>query len=713
MKSPPVVGIMSENTVNVNYGANSTDLEEKNEHQILNPSKKQKVSHETISSRDQPGGAKKAETKNGEGHEKNSSSICSEIKSKVNENKKATTKKPKTKHIDPEILKLRRSIQMSIAKDDLHTAMEAYQNMHINNNVKMEPSSFYCLLNLCAGGIAERVIHIGTPKPGKGADNHNKQNPNVCPTDSESVSSSIKYSSKERKKFAFQIKNEMDKLEIPLNETSYTGLIRILCHSENNDLEEAERLLNKAENTQQCKPRVRMYGCLIDAFCSELNNDLAGALRVWGRLSKLRRKDKEGNLKNRMQLTEKEYCSIMKCAIRVGDRLVMERILSEVAEDILVPSLKTKDTIIAWFQSEHAIDCDERSERRSALSSVSGLPTCNAPSLGPICFQPSKVIRDKNNFVKSESCRWGVTSGDAIDSSSGELLTGSLKGQRLSPVQLSKESWKKMLDMNNDIVVKGEVTAQGKTSCAFAGGGKGKKRVLGKFAREKRISHWESFKMFLHETVGPPLCDSSINEGKRKIDIVIDGANVGYYKMNFTKAPKHVDYHKIDRIVRYFENEKKNILLFMHERHFDKDLMPRWAESIVNKWEKSGILYRTPYGSNDDWFWMHTALWCGRQTMVLSNDLMRDHHFQMLAHRSFLRWKERHQVFFEVGKSMKSISLTYPDKYSRRIQRIPDQGIVIPLPKKGDMNRFLDGQHEADDTASCEETYVSIAMPNI
>ncbi len=35
--------------------------------------------------------------------------------------------------------------------------------------------------------------------------------------------------------------------------------------------------------------------------------------------------------------------------------------------------------------------------------------------------------------------------------------------------------------------------------------------------------------------------------------------------------------------------------------------------------------------------------------MVVTNDEMRDHHFQMLSHRSFLRWKERHCVRFRIG----------------------------------------------------------------
>lgn len=198
-------------------------------------------------------------------------------------------------------------------------------------------------------------------------------------------------------------------------------------------------------------------------------------------------------------------------------------------------------------------------------------------------------------------------------------------------------------------------------------------------------------------------------------DFVIDGANVGYYKQNFANAPKHVDYRQIDWMVDHLIAQNKRVLLVLHQRHFSQHLMPHWASPIVDKWRRCGVLYSTPAGSNDDWFWMHAALWCGRGTLVVSNDEMRDHYFQMLAHRSFLRWKERHQVHFSFGSWVKDgnrrlVELTFPDLYSRRIQRVNEYSLVIPLPKKGDKNRFLDGTHEADETFPIDETYVYISL---
>ena len=82
----------------------------------------------------------------------------------------------------------------------------------------------------------------------------------------------------------------MLKLQIPLNETAYTALMRILCQPENNNLIQAEELLSEAEATQQCKPKLRMYSCLIEAFCNSMNNNLVGALKIWSRINQLKKR---------------------------------------------------------------------------------------------------------------------------------------------------------------------------------------------------------------------------------------------------------------------------------------------------------------------------------------------------------------------------------------------------------------------------------------
>merc|ERR1712195_93072 len=136
--------------------------------------------------------------------------------------------------------------------------------------------------------------------------------------------------------------------------------------------------------------------------------------------------------------------------------------------------------------------------------------------------------------------------------------------------------------------------------------------------------------------------------GNSNYDVVIDGANIGYYKQNFMNSPHHVNYEQIDWIVRYFTYTlNKRVLLVMHNRHFTKRMLPSKYQYIIDFWMNNNILYQTPAGMNDDWFWMHAAL--KYKSLVVTNDEMRDHHFQMLAPKFFLRWKERHQIHFDFG----------------------------------------------------------------
>lgn len=61
--------------------------------------------------------------------------------------------------------------------------------------------------------------------------------------------------------------------------------------------------------------------------------------------------------------------------------------------------------------------------------------------------------------------------------------------------------------------------------------------------------------------------------------------------------------------------------------------------------QPSDELYTTPAGSNDDWYWLHAAVTAGSGGILVTNDELRDHVFQMLpSPRLFYKWKERHQV---------------------------------------------------------------------
>ena len=600
------------------------------------------------------------------------------------------TKQGKRKHTDAEVLKVRHSIQMCCKTNDLQSALSLF-NEALSSGAVIEPQTYYCLLALC-DGFDDRGLHIGTPRPTSWSPKQsiNKENQdgkalqeeNTNVTEKEDNNArqedTVEITSDERKTYAFGIKQKMDEHKIPFTETAYTALVRVLCKAK--ETTRAEEILTEAESNPSIKPRLRMYSALIQALSEQ--RQMNKVISTWKRM-----------LERDIVPSEREYCLILQCAVHVGDAKVMDRVLADLAEDVLVPSRATTQAVVNWFSSSVSAS-ESAASMPSSLVTIS-LGGTTAPSIGPV--------------VSSTGRGWTVNHGCRVDTATGALLDGCLAQCYLKPVELSSADRMEMMHMNETIVVNDGLPTD---PSIYGGGGKGPKRKS--TDKNKRIQSWESFKRWLERQVGsgPLNCNSS---SARPYDVVIDGANVGYFKQNYVNAPKHVDYNQIDWVVRHFLENQKRVLLVLHERHFSPKLMPKWAQPIVRRWESDDILFRAPAGCNDDWFWLHAALWCGRECMVVTNDEMRDHHFQMLAYRSFLRWKERHQIRFNFGEweergkgdSRRKLETVYPDVYSRRIQRVK-RGIIIPLPKKGDEKRFLDGDFVSENDPD-EETYVCIA----
>lgn len=185
--------------------------------------------------------------------------------------------------------------------------------------------------------------------------------------------------------------------------------------------------------------------------------------------------------------------------------------------------------------------------------------------------------------------------------------------------------------------------------------------VLADRARE---AEWARFKAWLRGPGG----------GGRapEFDTVIDGANVGYFQMNYAQAPPHVNYEQISWVVEHFVGMGKKPLLVLHARHVDSRRVPPGYAALVQKWRERQLLLVVPYRNNDDWFWLFATVFKGGRTLLVTNDEMRDHHFQMLSQRTFLRWKERHQVHFSFGGYEKgggrSVQIQIPAVYSKCIQ---------------------------------------------
>jgi proteinaceous RNase P len=101
------------------------------------------------------------------------------------------------------------------------------------------------------------------------------------------------------------------------------------------------------------------------------------------------------------------------------------------------------------------------------------------------------------------------------------------------------------------------------------------------------------------------------------------------------------------------------------------------AAAVLGRLQAAGCFYATPAGSNDDWYWMYAAVAAGPRGLLVSNDEMRDHMFQLLAPRYFARWKQRHQVRYHFAAGG-DLALDYPPPYTTCAQRLEGGAWVFP-----------------------------------
>ena len=601
----------------------------------------------------------------------------------------------------------------------------------------------------------------------------------------------------DRRRHALDIKGCMDQARLPLNESAYTALIKLACRTRH--FQQALDLLHQAEaDKSHCKVKLRMYSTLLVAYCEQTEKDsdnhlshdtegthestdndfkkekelpmtwwLQSALEIWYKAT-LRQ----------LVLTEREYLALLQACGHMGKRrqggdncsvsesssdmaaaaaLVFERVLSDLAQDVLVPSRACSQAICDWYASPAAAATTVQSSSNDTVTSIQDLLDRIRTAQQA---NQSVVPLSVTSLRPVQHCPggWTISSSCSIDPRAGVLRNGCLEGYRLRPVSLNPKDpiWESMRHANETIVLQGGLTQH---TSAYQGGKKGKKPPkLHDKAVQQRTAQWQDFQAFLQQR-------NRTNTASLIQRVVVDGANVGYYQQNFQGAPKHLDYHQLDWMIRQLRREgpphpdsdttspttnstssNMDVLVFLHIRHVTQ--APAEYRRMIQRWKEWKVLYTTPWGMNDDWFWIQAALTVPG-TLLVTNDELRDHLFQMLAPRAFLLWQERHQVHFSFGgwetvvdtdedgpdktkprqRRQRKVELQYPERYSRRIQRIvkpypiashPDDekeefvGLVIPLPKQGDANRFLDGKHvegENDDTMTTkEELYICIRV---
>ncbi|XP_050387918.1 proteinaceous RNase P 1, chloroplastic/mitochondrial-like isoform X2 [Argentina anserina] len=156
-------------------------------------------------------------------------------------------------------------------------------------------------------------------------------------------------------------------------------------------------------------------------------------------------------------------------------------------------------------------------------------------------------------------------------------------------------------------------------------------------------------------------------------EAVVDGANVGLF------SQKKFIPSKVNAVVNGIRQKlpsKRWPLIVLHNRRITGGRMDeRMNKALIEKWQNADALYATPSGSNDDWYWLYAAI--KFKCLLVTNDEMRDHTFQLLGNDFFPRWKERHQVHFSFSEGGPVFHM--PPPCSIVIQESPEGHWHIPV----------------------------------
>lgn len=116
-------------------------------------------------------------------------------------------------------------------------------------------------------------------------------------------------------------------------------------------------------------------------------------------------------------------------------------------------------------------------------------------------------------------------------------------------------------------------------------------------------------------------------------------------------------------------------LVIMHTKRVRALFQNASSRNLFERWIAEGVIYGTPYGSNDDWYWLYAAI--ELKCLMVTNDEMRDHIFELLGRSFFQKWKERHQVRYTFTKGV--LKLQMPHVYSVVIQESEKGAWHVPI----------------------------------
>ncbi|KAK6936188.1 Pentacotripeptide-repeat region of PRORP [Dillenia turbinata] len=194
-------------------------------------------------------------------------------------------------------------------------------------------------------------------------------------------------------------------------------------------------------------------------------------------------------------------------------------------------------------------------------------------------------------------------------------------------------------------------------------------------------------------------------DGHANYEAIVDGANIALYQQNFANGGFSIN--QLEAVVKELHrSHNKMPLVVLHQKRVQALLRSPSSEKLLQEWMSQDVLYTTPIGSNDDWYWLYATV--KLKCLLVTNDEMRDHIFELLGSNFFLKWKERHQVRYTFLKG--NLKLQMPPLYSNVIQ-YKGNGMCLWLVKVKNLQEHGSALQGRDVVATSDRALMTVAKP--
>ncbi len=335
----------------------------------------------------------------------------------------------------------------------------------------------------------------------------------------------------------------------------------------------------------------------------------------------------------KLEPTEKDYLNMLRVCTKVQDDRFYD-ILHDFTEHLLIGSKNTWPVFQEWFQHTHNYCvCMVKPTATGDVYIQYPLVPASSPPSPPL--SSSSAAARYTFAVNENEDGWWDKHGDFYEIQRAKLMSTATTTNANNNSNNNHSEERKKLHFRIRSIDLDECHRSALL------------QQIEQIALEKANHRkpWYDFKSTLATYMAEDNSDDS--HSKRRKNLLIDGANVGFFKQNFVGAPSHIDYKQLDWMLRSLQKSGYNPLIILHCRHLFPQKLPTNCIEMTKKWTNDKDIFITPTGANDDWFWLYAAV--SLKCCVVTNDLMRDHHFQMLGPRYFPRWRERHVVNFNFG----------------------------------------------------------------